>query len=463
MAQQTIRDKVPPHNEDAEKAALGAMLLEPDAAAGAVPLIDAEDFYSPANGKIFSAIRSIYDSGGGKKIDIISVCDELQRTGSLDAAGGEAYVLSLTNVVPTAANIQYYIELVHDSSLRRSLIAVASKMSAKAYDVSENSKEILEKAQQYVFELIEAKQSNRYKTIKESIHETIRWMELNLDKEYTGITCGFSGIDYYTSGFQKSEMVVIGARPSIGKTALALNMAANIAVQQKIPAAFFSLEMPNTLLTMRLLAAEAEVDTKHIRTMTTTEKSRNFNKILHEATRVYESPLFIEAVPNMNLFDLRTQARRMREVEKVEIIFIDYIGLVQPDFTNTSGYTPVWEQVSQISRSIKSLARELDIPIVVLSQVGRESEGEKPTLANIRGSGSVEQDADVVILMHRDRTKDKDKDGDGERKPETDFFETEIIVAKNRNGPTGKITLAYYPKWTKFVNYDKRDGDGNRH
>jgi replicative DNA helicase len=271
-------------------------------------------------------------------------------------------------------------------------------------------------------------------------------MEANFKKDYTGVVCGFTGIDYFTDGFQKSEMIVIGARPSIGKTALALNMAANIAVKQKIPTAFFSLEMAGTLVTLRILAAGGEVDTKSLRRLGESDKTSNFQKLIMEASRVYDAPLYIEATPNMALLDLRTEARRIKETYHIEIMFIDYLGLIASD----NMYAPRYEQVAEISRSLKSLARELNIPIVVLSQVARDSEGKPPSLANLRDSGAVEQDADVVILMHRQR---KPEDADAE------FIETDIEIAKNRNGPTGKIQLAYYPRWTKFENLDTRDAD----
>jgi replicative DNA helicase len=445
MAQQELKDKIPPHDSEAERSALGSMMLEQQAVIDSLTLLKPEDFYSNANAKVFRAIQSLSNKGGVRP-DIITVCDELKQAGELDSSGGEAYVSSLTNSVPTAANIKYYIDIIKDRALRRSLLVISSKIAAKAYEIPEDSYQILEKAQQYIFELIEQKQYYKYRDIKSLLHDTINWMEENLDKEFTGLTCGFSEIDHLTSGFQKSEMIVIGARPSIGKTALALNMAANIAIMQKKPVAFFSLEMAGEQLMMRVLAAEAEIDTRSIKRQTNTEKSNSFNKIGHAAGRLSDAPLFVEDIPNMSLIDLRTQARHVREVEKVEIIFIDYLGLISMENT----YMPRYEQVSEISRSIKSLARELAIPVVVLSQVGRQSEGAKPTLANLRDSGAVEQDADVVILLHRDRENSNTE----EAPPE--FLITDVYVEKNRNGPTGMAKLAYYKNWTKFKNYDWR-------
>jgi replicative DNA helicase len=444
--QQTLKDQLPPNNGEAEQAALGAMLLEDEAASIGVAKLKVDDFYSNANGRVFQAMRAIFDSGDKKKIDIISVCEELRREGTLEASGGEAYVVSLTNTVGTTANIEYYIGVVQDCALRRAIITVSRQMVDKARDISETSYQILERAQQFLFDLIENKHLSTSLDIKDLVRDTLKTIEENLNKEYTGVPCGFPAIDYYTGGFQKSEMIVIGARPSIGKTALALNMAADIAIRQHLPTGVFSLEMASTLVITRILAAEADVDTKAMRRLNTEGRSSNFQKLLTAASKVYEAPLYIEATPNMALLDLRTQARRIREMYHVEIIFIDYLGLIESD----NRLAPRYEQVSEISRSIKSLARELKIPIVVLSQVARDSEGKPPSLSNLRDSGAVEQDADVVILMHRER-----KQAD----PSLPYIETDIEIAKNRNGPTGKVALAYYPQWTKFLTLDNRNTD----
>jgi len=444
MAQE-FKDRIAPHNEDAERAALGAMLLDNDAVLTALPLLSYEDFYSPANSKVYRAIRALNEKGAHRP-DILTVCDELQREGALDSAGGEAYVAALTNVVPTTANIGNYIELIKDCSLRRSILAACSKLSAGAYDISKESSASLEEAQKAVFDLIEKKQNYRFRPLKDVYGTTMRWIDEILNKDFTGITTGFTEIDSLTSGFQKSEMIVIGARPSIGKTALALNMAQNISIMQKIPAAFFSLEMPEKFIGQRILSSESEVDLRTIRFKSPQGQEDEFNKIIDASDRSMNAPLFIEDMPNMRLFDLRTQARHARETHKVEVIFIDYLGLIAVD----NVYQNRYEQVSEISRSLKSLARELDIPVVVLSQLARSAEGNKPNLAEIRESGAIEQDADVVILMNRDRTK---KDDD----PDRDSFLTEIEVAKNRNGATGRVKLLFYPKYQRFKNFSPRD------
>ncbi|MDR1147691.1 MAG: replicative DNA helicase [Spirochaetaceae bacterium] len=437
----TLKDKIPPHNDDAERAALGAMLLDAEAVPAAQQYLRPEDFYSTANSRIYKAIRALYDDGG-KKADIITVCDTLQQTGDIDAAGGEAYIASLTNVVPTSANIEYYAQIVQDCALRRALIQAAAKISSYSYDISEDSGLLLEKAQQLIFDLTDRKRTLTFRSVHETVPEAIDRIEkLYHSKDaFTGVASGFEELDRMTSGFQNAEMIVIGARPSIGKTAFALNMAANIAVTDRRPAAFFTLEMTDVALATRLISSEAHIDSNSLKTGFV--KSADFEKILEAAGRIYDAPLYTVDMPNMKLLDLRTQARRLRSMKQVEIIFIDYLGLISTDDTNV----PRFEQVAEISRSLKGLARELDIPIVALSQIGRPAEGARPNLASLRDSGAVEQDADMVMFLHRER---KQEAKPGESSP--DVIETELIIAKQRNGPVGTVNLGFRPKYTEFV------------
>jgi replicative DNA helicase len=437
----SIKDKVPPYNDDAERAALGAMLLDSDAVPAAQQYLSPEDFYSTANERIYKAIRALYDDGG-KKADIITVRDALQQAGDLDAAGGEAYIASLTNVVPTSANIEYYAQIVQDCSLRRSLIRAAAEISARSYDISEDSGQLLETAQQLIFKLTDRKRTLNFRSVHETVPEAIERIEklFHSKSAFTGVPSGFEELDRMTSGFQNSEMIVIGARPSIGKTAFALNMAANIAVKNRRPAAFFTLEMTDVALATRLISSEAHIDSNSLKTGFV--KSSDFEKILEAAGRIYDAPLYTVDMPNMKLLDLRTQARRLRSMKQVEIIFIDYLGLISTEDTTT----PRFQQVSEISRSLKGLARELEIPIVALSQIGRPSEGARPNLASLRDSGAVEQDADVVMFLHRER---KQETHSGEPMPES--IETELIIAKQRNGPVGTVNLGFRPKYTEFI------------
>ncbi|MDR0760398.1 MAG: replicative DNA helicase [Treponema sp.] len=444
-----LKDKIPPHNEEAEKATLGAMLLDNDAVSVAMQYLKPGDFYINRNRRVFEAVRTLSDQG--LKADIITIVEELRRIGELDGAGGPAYVASLTNVVPTTANIEYYAKVVQDGSLRRSLIRVSNEVVAKSFDESQESRIILEETQQRIFELTDSRQTLTFKSIKEIIPPVINIIEsrYHSKSQYTGVPSGFDDLDQYTSGFQPSELIIIGARPSIGKTALALTMATNIAIHQKVSAAFFTLEMSDVALVQRLISGEANIESNSLRLGKL--KPSEFSKLLDAAGKIYEAPLYIVDMPNMKLLDLRSQARRLRSQQKVEIIFIDYLTLISSE----NSQLPRHEQVAEISRSLKSLARELGIPIVALSQVRREVEGKRsgehagrPGLADLRESGSIEQDADLVIFLHRDR-KVEPSNGEVEIGPGT--IPTELIIAKQRNGPVGIINIVFHSRFAKFT------------
>jgi replicative DNA helicase len=431
---------IPPHDDEAERAALGAMLMDGDAIAASRELLEPGDFYSKANNLVYNAVLGLFDKGVAA--DILTVTGELRQGGKLEQAGGASYVSSLTTVVPTSANIEYYAQTVQSYSLRRALLRVAGEINAKVFDETLESRIILEEIQQRIFDLSYNRSAIRYQNIGKILPEAIKIIEnfAKSNKEYTGIPSGFDELDKLTSGFHSSEFIIIGARPSIGKTALALTMAANISIRNKIPAAFFTLEMSAIALAQRLLSMEARINAASLRSGYL--KSRDFMDMVDAAANIYEAPLYIVDTPNMKLMDLRAQARRIRAQENVEIIFIDYLGLISSENYNV----PRFEQMSEISRSLKSLARELDIPIVVLCQLNREAEKERPNLSSIRDSGSIEQDADVVMFLHRERESAK--------KPEEtqnhDGSKTSLILSKQRNGPVGTIDLVFLPQYAKF-------------
>jgi replicative DNA helicase len=438
-------DKVPPHDEEAERAALGAMLMDPDAISVSIQYLRPGDFYSNANNRVYEAILGIFNKG--HTADILTVAGELRQNGKLDEAGGSAYVASLTTVVPSSANIEYYAQTVQAYSLRRALLRVSGEIGARVFDESREARLLLEEAQQRLFELSDNRQTVRYQSAKEIIPETIRIIEnvVKSKQEYTGIPSGFDELDKMTSGFHPSEFIIIGARPSIGKTALALTMAANISIQRKIPAVFFTLEMPAMALMQRLISMEAKINGNALRSGFI--KSSDFQDLLDAAGRIYEAPLYIVDMPNMKLLDLRAQARRIRMQEKIEIMFIDYLGLISSENYNT----PRYEQMSEISRSLKSLARELGIPIVVLAQLNRDAEKEKPNLSSIRDSGSIEQDADVVMFLHRGRGSDKKTaDAANNAGNADEEGKTSLILSKQRNGPVGTIDLVFMSKYARF-------------
>ncbi len=434
------KGRVPPHNIEAERATIGAMLLDADSVGTVLRYLRPDDFYRTSHQKIFRIILDLFNRG--ETIDLISLTDGLRVAGELDSCGGSAYVSGLTDEVPTSANVEYYAKIVKDRSVRRQLQRISGQLSARSFEESVDTRVLIEEAEQKIFEITDTQQTETYRGVHDIISDTIAAIErlYHTKESYTGIPCGFSDLDNMTSGFQKSEFVVIGARPSVGKTALALSMAANMSIHRKIPIGFFTLEMSSMALVQRLVSSEARINSEKIRTGML--RPADFHNLTEAAGQIYEAPLYISDTPNIKLLDLRAQARRMRSKEQVQAIFVDYIGLIEPE---NKVNVPRHEQVAEISRSLKSLARELEIPVISLSQVGRQSEGKPPTLADLRESGSIEQDADVVLFLHRERGDKKESNGEN--------MKTELIVAKQRNGPVGTVELVFLPHYTKFEAY----------
>ncbi len=435
----SLKDKVPPHNLEAEAATLGALLLDWDAVGEVLTYLRPERFYSLQNQKIFTAILSLYSKS--IRGDLLTIQDELRQTGELDAAGGTVYLASLTDKVPTSANVLYYAKIVFDNFIRRELIHVSSNIVSQSHDETIDSRAVLEEAQKQIFDLTDSNQTTTIKTMQFEIPQTIEMIEkLVHDKsDLNGIPSGLADLDTMTSGFHGQELIIIGARPSMGKTAMALTMAQNVAIEKRIPTAFFSLEMSDKQLMMRLIAQEARLPSEKIRAGRL--NYADLQQIQDAASRIYDAPLYIVDTPNMKLLDLRAMARRFKAMQNIQIIFIDYITLIQSENT----MIPRHEQIAEISRSLKSLARELDIPVVVLSQVKRDSEGREPNLADLRESGSIEQDADVIMFIHRDREESRSEGP-------LQTIESKLILAKQRNGPIGTVKMQFIPSYTRFEN-----------
>ncbi len=431
----TLNDKVPPHNIEAEQAVLGALLLNWGAMSEVVSILRPDRFYSLQNQVIYEAMQKLFSKNATG--DTISLINELTVENKLEQAGGAAYIASLTDTVPSAANIDYYAKMVLDRASRRDLIHISSELKASSFNLQKESKSLLDEAEQKIFALAEHNETTQVYSAKDIMFKEIELIEARYKSknQFTGVPTGFAKLDTYTSGFQNSELIIIGARPSIGKTALALSIIQNIACERRIPCGFFSLEMPYESIGMRLLAQEARVPMQKIRSGML--KVDDVKKIQDAAGRWFEAPLYTVDTSNMKHIDLRAVARRMVKNQGVKIIFIDYIGLISTEDPTA----PVFEQVSLISKSLKALARELNIPIVALCQVARDAEGQEPNLAQLRGSGSIEQDADVVMFLHRDRLKD-----------EVVAQDAKIILAKQRNGATGDIEIMFLPAYSKFEN-----------
>ncbi len=435
-----LKDKVPPHNDEAEAATLGALLLDPEALSAVIRYLRADDFYKTAHRKIFQAILDLFNHS--EAIDLITLTENLKEKGQVEACGGMAYVSRLTSTVPTSANVEYYAKIVQECSIRRRLSRIASGIISNSFEQSLDTSYIIEEAERDIFEITERQHAGHYKEAKEVIAVTVEAIErlYHTKESYTGVPTGFAELDNLTSGFQASEFIVIGARPSVGKTALAMCMAANMSVRNKIPVGFFTLEMSSMALMQRLLSAEARIESTKLRTGLL--KPSDFHKLTEAAGKIYEAPLYIDDTPNLRLLDLRAQARRMKSQHSIAIVFVDYLTLI----TSEHMEIPRHEQIAEVSRSLKALARELEIPVVALSQVRRETEGKRPSLADLRESGSIEQDADVVIFLHRKRKEEAfDDENDGQQD-----VETELNVAKQRNGPVGTIKIAFVAPYTKF-------------
>ena len=438
MPYNELKDKVPPHNLEAEQATLGALLLNWDAVSNVISLLDSQKFYSYQNRLIYEAMISLFRQNIHG--DTLALINELTKTGKLEEAGGAAYIASLTDLVPTAANVEFYAKIVLDQSIRRELIKISQDLKLNAFDETKESRSIIEEAEKLIFTLSDKNQTTKVYGMQEIINRTIKTIDEHYKNKssFTGIPTGFGQLDTMTSGFQNSELIILGARPSIGKTAMALSMMEHIAIDQKIPCGFFSLEMSYEMIGQRLLSQTARIPGHKIKSGML--RQDDFVKLQNAAGRCFQAPLYIVDVPNMPLLDLKAMARRLVVNQGVKIIFIDYIGLISTDNPNAQ----VWEQVSEISKSLKALARELGIPVVALCQVARDAEGSEPNLAQLRGSGSIEQDADVVMFLHRDRNKTADQ---------TDpVQDAKLIVAKQRNGPTGDIEILFLSGYTKFEN-----------
>ncbi len=434
-----LRDAVPVHNEEAELATLGAILIDPEALPAVSHLLRAEDFYKTAHQKIYEALLSLFDRG--QSVDLITLAEELKTQGTLEQCGGMAAISRLTSAVPTSANIEYYARIIQGASIRRSLNRISQEIMAQARDDTKEIRIILEEVERRIFEISDRQQTGTYYAAKEIVTRTFDAIERLSHSQgaYTGIPSGFAELDKLTNGFQNSEFIVIGARPSVGKTALALTIAANIAIRQRIPVGFFTLEMSSMAIMQRMLSMEARIDSQKLRSGML--RPSDFSRITEACSKIYEAPLFISDSSDLKLLDLRAQARRMKSHQDVKIVFIDYLTLI----TSENRDLPRHEQIAEVSRSLKSLARELDIPVVALSQVRRETEGKRPALADLRESGSIEQDADVVIFLHTEDMK---------------AAEREVIIAKQRNGPIDDFKLTFLRDITRFEPFERGSAMG---
>ncbi len=437
--------KIPPQNIEAEKALLGSIMIRSEVMHDIVDIIQEGSFYSSAHKAVWQVLLELHSKTS--PIDLLSVSARLQEKGLLDQAGGMAYLTELINVVPSSTNANHYAEIVEKKHVMRELLRAAEHITGLGYDEEADLHEILEKAEKSLYGVTNKTGSHKFVALKDTLSDA--WERLDhLHKtrdSMRGVPTGFKEIDEKLSGLQKSDLIILAARPSMGKTSLALDIARKSAVNYKTPVAIFSLEMSSQQLVDRMLAAEAQVDSWKVRTGHNLSVEQDFKTIGDAIGRLSEAPIFIDDQPGNNILKMRAVARRLKNEKGLGLIIVDYLQLMLP--TTTRNNDNMVQQVTEISRSLKNLARELEVPVLALSQLSRavEQRGGKPRLSDLRDSGSIEQDADVVMFIHRESDQEQ-----GGRKEEA-----EILIEKHRNGPTGLVKLYFDSKKTTFLSMDK--------
>ena len=432
--------RVAPNNMEAEQSTLGGMLLSQEAVADVLEVVAGVDFYAPKHELIFNAIVSLF--GRGEPTDVIAVTDHLNKEGNLLKAGGADYLHSLTSFVPTAANASYYGKIVADKAILRRLIDAGTKIAQSGYESQGEVEDLVNQAQSEIFQVATQSTKEDYVGLSESIDVAIRDIEMaqNRGGELTGISTGFSNLDAYTHGLHPGQLVIVAARPSVGKSTFALDMARNAAIKQNKPTIFFSLEMGRSEIAMRMLSAQSGIYLQSMRKGTLSEG--DWAKLAGVRGQINDAPLFIDDSPNMSLVEIRAKCRRLAQQVDLKMVVIDYIQLMSSGKKVESRQ----QEVSEFSRALKLLAKELNIPVVALSQLNRQAEQSKdkrPELSHLRESGSLEQDADVVVLLHREGIFERDHPKAGE---------ADLILAKQRNGPTGTVTVAFQGQYSRFAN-----------
>ena len=440
--------KVPPHDLEAEQAIIGSMLTDRDAVISAIEILKEEDFYREDNKAIYTAILNLYNRA--EPIDIITVKSELESMGKFEQVGGLEYLAELPEKVPTTANAMKYIKIVEEKSTLRRLIKTANEIIELGYSPTEDVEDIMEGAEKKIFNIMQEKNQKGYAPIKDVLVESFTKLEelYNRKQHITGVPSGFTELDYRTAGFHGSELILIAARPAMGKTAFALNIATNAAVKANVPVAVFSLEMSKEQLVNRILCSESMVDSNKVRTGKLEED--DWTKLAGAIGPLSEAEIFIDDTPGINITEISAKCRKLKLEKNIGMVVIDYLQLIQG--SNKRGGSRE-QEISEISRSLKILAKELDVPVIALSQLSRAAEqrpDHRPMLSDLRESGAIEQDADIVMFLYRDDYYNQDSD-------KKDI--AEIIIAKHRGGSTGTVELLWLGSYTKFVNLERRFDD----
>ncbi|RNA68002.1 replicative DNA helicase [Alteribacter keqinensis] len=443
-------DRTPPQNIEAEQAVLGAIFINDEAIVTASERLVPDDFYRAAHQRIYTVMLTLSEKG--EPVDLVTVTSELQTRKWLEEIGGVTYLSDLANAVPTAANVEYYSQMVEEKSLLRRLIRVATNIAADGYAAEDEVDAILNEAEKTILEVSHKKNTSAFKDIKDVLvnaYDNIEMLQ-NQSGEITGIPTGFKELDSMTAGFQRNDLIIVAARPSVGKTAFALNISQNVATRTDENVAIFSLEMGAEQLIMRMLCAEGNIDAQRLRTGDLNDE--DWQKLTMAMGSLSKAGIYIDDTPGVRVNDIRAKCRRLKQEKGLGMIMIDYLQLIQGDARSGEGRQ---QEVSEISRSLKGLARELEVPVIALSQLSRGVESrqdKRPMMSDIRESGSIEQDADIVAFLYRDDYYDKESEN-------KDIIE--IIIAKQRNGPVGTCELAFVKEFNKFVNLERRYDEGS--
>lgn len=441
--------KIPPQAVDIEEAVLGALMLEKDALTAVIDILKPESFYKDAHQRIYKAIITLF--GRSEPVDLLTVTNELRSTGELETVGGAYYVTQLTNRVNSAANIEYHARIISEKSIKRDLIRISSEILKDAYEDTTDVFELLDKTEASLFEVSESNIRKNYADMRSIMREAIGELEAKKDHQdgLTGIASGFTALDRITSGWQRSDMIIIAARPGMGKTAFILSSCRNAAVDFNMGVAIFSLEMSSVQLVNRLISAEAELESEKLRKGNLEEYE--WTQLHHKISRLTEAPIFIDDTPALSILELRAKCRRLKAQHDIQLVVIDYLQLMSGD-SSTRGNRE--QEIASISRSLKNIAKELNVPVIALSQLSRAVEtrgGDKrPQLSDLRESGSIEQDADQVMFLYRPEYYGLTEDENGN--PMTGVGE--VIIAKNRHGSIENVHLRFIGKYTKFCDLD---------
>ncbi len=447
-----INIRIPPQNIESEQALLGSIMLRPEALPEIMDVLSPEAFYSDKHKTIFVAMMKLYEKR--EPIDILTLSSKLKENGDLDRIGGMSYLTEIVNTVPSSSNAEHYAEIIQKKYIMRRLIEASEHISNLGYDETNELEELLDKAENKIYEVTSKNLSGKYIELKDVLGTAMDRLDRlhNSKGEIRGVPTGFKDLDFKLSGFQNSDLVILASRPSMGKTSLALDIARNAAIRHNIPTAIFSLEMATQQLVDRMLAAESRVDAWKLRTGKLSLDSE-FDKIRASLDPLSKAPLFIDDQAANNILKMRAVVRRLKHEKNLGLVIVDYLQLMTP--IHAKGNENMVQQITEISHSLKQLAKEFDIPVLALSQLSRavESRGGKPRLSDLRDSGSIEQDADVVMFIHREQNEE----GGGKKQI------AEILIEKHRNGPTGRVELYFDQDKSSFLSMDKSDyGDFNK-